>query len=255
MNMYKTRGIILRSRKQAEADRIITVISPEMGIFDAKIRGALKPKSKLGPACQHFATVDLTLASGRVLDTVTETSLVRPSTPLEEDITSLAYASLACEITLKMSAERQPDLRAYTLLDGLIGALEAGVSPPLAASAFMLKRLYIDGIMPQMAACSSCSAKEALHWFSAETGGVLCAPCASSEPGAVRFEPESRQLAITLYRSTWEQIAGLRADRGCLSDLEAALVSFICYRGDIRLKSLETLGLLREYPGDGEGCA
>ncbi|HPU95909.1 MAG: DNA repair protein RecO [Firmicutes bacterium ADurb.Bin153] len=251
MNVYKTRGIILRSRKQGEADRIITVISPEIGIFDARIRGALKPKSKLGPPCQHFATVDLTVASGKVIDTVTETSLVRPSTALEEDITALTYASLACEITLKMSAERQPDARAYALIDGLIGVLGSGVDPILVTSAFMLKRLYIDGIMPQMAMCSSCSAKDDLHWFSAETGGVLCSPCASTEPGAGRFEPGSRQLAIVLYKSTWEQITCLEPERERLLDLEAALISFICFRGDVRLKSLEMLGLLRNNPYGG----
>ncbi len=246
MNASRMRAIILRSRHFGEADRVITVISEETGIFDAKIKGARKPKSKLGPACQQFSTVELSLYSGRAIDTVTEASLIRSSESIEKDITGLTYASLAAEITLKMSAERQPDQRAYQLVDGTIGAIGGGMDPQAAASAFMIKRLYIDGMMPQLACCSMCRAKDELSWFSPETGGALCPRCAAEAPGVMRFGAGAKALAVALYRSTWEQMSAIEFDKEELEELEAALTAMFEYRGDIRIRSLETLELIKD---------
>ena len=246
MNASRMRAIILRSRHFGEADRVITVITEESGIFDAKIKGARKPKSKLGPACQQFSTVELSLFTGRTMDTVTEASLVRSSECIEKDIVRLTYANLAAEITLKMSAERQPDQRAYQLVEGALGAIGGGTDPQAAASAFMLKRLYIDGMMPQLACCSMCRAKDDLFWFSPETGGALCPRCAAEAPGVMRFGAGAKALAVSLYRSTWEQMSAMSFSPEELGELEAALSAMFEYRGDIRIRSLETLELIRD---------
>ncbi len=246
MSPQKARAIVLRSRQFGEADRILTLISAEDGVFDAKVKGARKPKSKLGPACQQFSTVDLSLFCGKSIDTVTEASLIKSSEKIESDIIRLSYANLAAEITLKMSVERQPDKRAYSLIDGALDALRAGVHPSIAACAFMIKRLFIDGVMPQISSCSVCRSKDDLHWFSPETGGSLCPACAANAPAVQRFEKESRSLALELYKSTWEEVAAISYDELAADDLESALAAFFSYRGDIRLRSLETLNLLKD---------
>jgi DNA repair protein RecO (recombination protein O) len=246
MSARKARAIVLRSRQFGEADRILTLISAEDGIFDAKLKGARKPKSKLGPACQQFSTVELSLFPGKTMDIVTEASLVRSSEKLETDIVRLSYANLVAEITLKMSVEKLPDKRAYLLMEGALGSLSAGVPPSIVASAFMIKRLYIDGVMPQISNCSMCRSKDGLHWFSAETGGSLCPSCAAEAPAVMRLEPDARELAILLYRSTWDEIAAVAGDLETLEDLEAALAAFFSFRGDMRIKSLETLNLLKD---------
>lgn len=246
MDTYKTKGIIIKSRKQGEADRIITLISPDEGIFDARIKGAFRMKSKLNPSCGQFCSVDLTLAKGKVLDTVTESSLIRSSEGLEDDIIKVTYASIIAEVTYKMSGERQPDARSYILLDNALGAMESGLPPGLATAAFLIKRLYIDGLMPTITSCSVCGSKDDLGWFSAETGGCLCANCAPVAAGVLRMQEPSRELAITLYKSTWEEIGKARYEAEALEDLMAALLSFISFRGDLRIKSAETLNLLKD---------
>lgn len=186
------------------------------------------------------------MVSGRSMDTVTEASLVRSSEAMEKDIVGLTYANLAAEITLKMSAERQPDPRAYQLAEGVLGAIGKGISPQAAASAFMIKRLYIDGMMPQLAFCSMCRSKDDLFWFSPETGGALCPRCAAEAPGVMKFGAGAKALAVALYRSTWDEMASMQFDGEDAGELEAALAAMFEYRGDIRIRSLETLELLRD---------
>lgn len=246
MSVRNARAIVLRSRQFGEADRVITLIGSEDGVFDAKVKGARKPKSKLGPACQQFSCLDLSLFSGRTIDIVTEVSLAKSSEKIQEDIVRLSYANLMAEITLKMSVERHPDRRAFALIDGALDSLRSGSSPVLTGCAFMLKRLYIDGVMPQISACSACGSREGLGWFSAETGGSLCPACAAVSPAVMRFGQDSRALALKLYRSTWEEIALFKEDGPSAEDLESALAAFFSFRGDIRIRSMETLNLLKD---------
>lgn len=246
MDTYKTKGVVIKSRKHGEADRIITLISPDEGVFDAKIKGAFKVKSKLNPSCQQFCSVEFTMAKGKVFDTVTESSLIRSSEKLEDDIIKVTYASIIAEVTYKMSGERQPDFRSYTLIDNALKALEEGMQPQLALAAFLIKRLYIDGLMPAITSCSVCGTKEDLDWFSAETGGCMCSNCAAVAPGVLRMRQDSRMLAAVLYNSTWEEVRLISYETEALEDLAAALTSFICFRGDIKLKSVETLNLLKD---------
>ena len=64
--MFKTtRGLILREVKYKEADRIITVLTDDMGKLSAKARGALRKGSKLSAATQSLVFSELTMFENR----------------------------------------------------------------------------------------------------------------------------------------------------------------------------------------------
>ena len=60
--MFKTtKGLILREVKYKEADRILTVLTEDMGKITVKARGALRKSSKVAAATQLFAFSELTM--------------------------------------------------------------------------------------------------------------------------------------------------------------------------------------------------
>lgn len=60
--MFKTtRGLILREVKYKEADRILTILTEDMGKITAKARGALRKGSKTSAATQFLAFSELTM--------------------------------------------------------------------------------------------------------------------------------------------------------------------------------------------------
>ena len=60
--MFKTtRGLVLREVRYKEADRILTVLTEDMGKMTVKARGALRKGSKIAAATQFLVFSELTM--------------------------------------------------------------------------------------------------------------------------------------------------------------------------------------------------
>lgn len=62
---YRTEAIMLRRTNYGEADRILSLLTPERGKISAIAKGVRKPKSKLAGGLELLAVCDVTIAEGR----------------------------------------------------------------------------------------------------------------------------------------------------------------------------------------------
>ena len=60
-----TTGLVLRQVKVGEADRILTILTPDLGVISASARGSLRMKSPLFSATGLFCYSEFSLSSGR----------------------------------------------------------------------------------------------------------------------------------------------------------------------------------------------
>jgi DNA repair protein RecO len=65
MKQVVTRGIVLSRTNYGEADRIITVVTPDQGKLRLIAKGVRKPKSKLAGGIELFSVSDLTFIRGK----------------------------------------------------------------------------------------------------------------------------------------------------------------------------------------------
>lgn len=65
MRPYNTPAIILRRTNYGEADRVLSLLTPERGKISAIAKGVRKPKSKLAGGLELFAECSLTIMEGR----------------------------------------------------------------------------------------------------------------------------------------------------------------------------------------------
>lgn len=65
MKQIVTRGIILARTNYGEADRIITVLTPDQGKLKLIAKGVRKPKSKLAGGIELFSISDITFIRGK----------------------------------------------------------------------------------------------------------------------------------------------------------------------------------------------
>lgn len=65
MTPFRTQAIVLRRTNYGEADRIISLLTPERGKVSAIAKGVRKPKSKLAGGLELLALCDITLMEGR----------------------------------------------------------------------------------------------------------------------------------------------------------------------------------------------
>ena len=86
MNLYRDEGIVLRTQKLGEADRIVSILTREHGRVRAVAKGVRRTRSKFGSRLEPFGHVDVQLYVGRSLDVVTQVeTLTAFGSPLAQD--------------------------------------------------------------------------------------------------------------------------------------------------------------------------
>ena len=79
MPPYKEQGVVLRSMKLGEADKIVTIMTQGSGKVRGVAKGIRKTTSRFGARLEPFTHVNLMLFRGRgALDTVTQAEIIAP---------------------------------------------------------------------------------------------------------------------------------------------------------------------------------
>jgi DNA repair protein RecO (recombination protein O) len=176
----KVQGVVLRSLRYGEADRILHLYTPQRGKVGAIAKGVRRARSRFGGRLEPFFRLNLVLHEGRSdLLTVTAAETVAGYPRLREDGGALDTAARACDAVSRLFDTSEPHPGVYNLLCNELALLD---SEPARAGhanqlAFRLKLLLAAGLAPQLAACASCGEREHLVGFSGAAGGVVCPAC------------------------------------------------------------------------------
>ena len=202
MSLYHERGVVLRTHKLGEADRIITFLTRDRGKVRAVAKGVRKTKSRFGGRLEPPTHVDLLLYEGRELDIVTQAETLDHFGPLRDDYERLSRAVSMLEAADQVVQERQANPRLYRMLVGALQAL-ATRDTPLVVPAFFLKVLSLEGYRPQVDECAQCGAEDGLVSWAIEEGGLRCSahrqgPAISPEAVVVLQRILGGQLADAL---------------------------------------------------------
>ena len=72
MEPFVTMGLVLKETRYREADRILTILTPKLGVITAMAANSLRLKSKLFSACGLFCYSEFTLVPRSNMYTVRE---------------------------------------------------------------------------------------------------------------------------------------------------------------------------------------
>jgi len=204
VSLYRDDGIVLRTHKLGEADRIVTVLARRTGRVRAVAKGVRRTKSRFGARLEPFTHVDLQLYTGRSLDVITQAETVRPyGAPLASDYPRFTAGTAMLETAERFTPEeKEPALRQFLLLVGGLRALGEGVHEPrLVLDAYLLRSLAVAGYAPVLGECARCGSANALHGFAIAAGGLVCQSC--RPPGAASPAGQTVTLMIALIRGDW----------------------------------------------------
>ncbi len=182
MSLYRDHGIVLRTYKLGEADRIVVFCTRDHGKVRAVAKGVRKTRSRFGGRLEPTSHVQLQLHRGRSeLDVVTQTESVDQFREVREDLNRLGKAMAMLEAVDRVGVDRETDSALYRMLLGGLRSLDAGDSA-LVVPAFYLKLLVHDGVGPEVGACASCGSTDNLVAFDYASGGVRCQSCRRGSP-------------------------------------------------------------------------
>jgi DNA repair protein RecO (recombination protein O) len=248
----RSEGVVLRSLRYGEADRILHVFTKERGRLGVIAKGARRTRSRFGALLEQFSHVDLLLHHGRgELATVTSADLVRSHHGLAASPYRIAVGSIGVEAMSRLFIEHDPNPKAFhalvRFLELLDGAADDTVSTHLAeegiadprldplALSFQLKLLWLAGYLPHLESCAACGRAEPLVAFSARAGGGVCADC---ETGAARVTAAGLSAVRTLLE---RPLAGARLAAitpHALRDALGVIESLYEFHGGFRLRTL-----------------
>jgi DNA repair protein RecO (recombination protein O) len=204
VSLYRDEGVVLRTQKLGEADRIVTLLTRRHGRVRAVAKGVRRTSSKFGSRLEPFTHVDCQFYAGRELDIVTQAETVNAyGGHIVDDYPSYTAATAILETAERLtSEEREPSLRLYLLVVGAIRSIaERAHAPSLVLDAFVLRALAVMGWETSLDACARCGTPGPHRWFSPAGGGLICGDCRI--PGSSTVTPEAAALLAALASGDW----------------------------------------------------
>src|SRR5918997_6315014 len=124
MAVYKSRGIVLRSIRYGEADRILDLYTQDAGLVSAIAKGIRRTRSRFGARLEPLSCVEFMAYHGRTLDTITQVEVLRSFRGVREDLARFEAAGGMVRAVRILSGGDEADRRVFNLLYHGLDSLE-----------------------------------------------------------------------------------------------------------------------------------
>lgn len=173
MPLYRDVGVVLRTHKLGESDRIITLMTQDSGKVRAVAKGVRKTNSRFGSRLEPMSHVQMQLYRGRDLDIVNQVELIEVATRTRSHLEATTDGLAMCEVIDQMSHDRSPSPHLYRMLVGALRQLNVHYSA-LLLPALQFRLLEVEGVGPCVNQCVVCGTAEQLQAYDISAGGVQC---------------------------------------------------------------------------------
>jgi DNA repair protein RecO (recombination protein O) len=239
--LYRDQGVVLRTIKLGETDRIVTLLTRGHGRIRAVAKGVRKPGSRFGARLEPTSHVALQCYRGRELDVITQVETIDSNRALREHYGCLTHAISMLEAVDQVAQEREPSPALYRMLSNALSTLAREPSP-LVSAAFFWKLLSLEGFHPMLDVCVRCGegpADTAFTAFDLGDGGVLCASCAGL--GGRRIHPDAVAVVDRIVNGQLRSVLDAPPGDDVLREVERLGIAALEYHSERRLKSAALL--------------
>jgi DNA repair protein RecO (recombination protein O) len=258
-HIYKTEALVLRHLNFGEADRILTVVTPQHGKLRAIAKGSRKVTSKLASAVDLVTRAQFVLATGRELDVVTQAVVLERFDHLRASLWHATAGYTVAEALDRAQQDREPHAALYALaldtlrrldadaaawLDDPVPENQAGPTARGWASMRFFDLVLLDllGYRPAFHHCVACEnplQPVEDNGFNAELGGAICPSCSRYSQ---RRLPLLTLKVLRLVQTTeWDALPVMRLDARTRDDVEGVLQAILSLNLERSLKSWNLL--------------
>lgn len=114
--LYKTEGIIIRRFDSNDFDKLLVVYTKDFGKILIKAKSLRKKAAKLKESLESFNYINLLLAHGKNIDTITGVVIVNSFPALKSHLLSVATAYYMLELIDKLVVAPEKDERIWQLI-------------------------------------------------------------------------------------------------------------------------------------------
>ena len=248
MDTIVTMGLVLRETRYKEADRILTILTPELGVISASAPNSLRLKSKLFSACGLFCYSEFVLVPGRNMYTVREASVNTIFHGVSSSIEGMSLAMYLAEMAAALTPTGQEAERELRLLLNCLYMLSERNYPCRQLKAiYELRALTLAGYMPDVLACAGCGKYEGGDFYlDPVEGRLLCADCAEKARHINNLDNGALYALRHICLAEDKKLFGFKISPESLKELSRTSEQYTLAHLEHGLKSLDFLKTVLE---------
>lgn len=243
MDTIVTMGLVLKETRYKEADRILTILTPKMGILSALAKNSLRMKSKLLTACGLLCYSEFVLVPGRNLYTVQDASVEKIFYNISATVEGMGLAMYMGEMAFALSPTGdEADRELRLLLNCLYMINENKTDVRVIKAVFELRTMSQCGFLPQLVYCRDCGVYDgSAFYLDVQEGYLLCADCAQRAGKSCNLDQGALYALRHICLVEDKKIFAFKISVGSLAKLAAVAEQYALTHLDKPLKSYSFL--------------
>ena len=260
--LYNTEGIIMHRRDQGEADRVLTLCTPQ-GKISIIAKGARKVRSRKAGHIELFSHTHFVVSRVKnYWDIISQAETVDAHQVLREDLLLGTYARYAIELVDGFFTEGEGGPAVFDLLDHTLTWLGEENDRDLVLRFYEQHLLGLAGFRPELFACvgerehggetHAEDPNEARPYgLDPERGGMLCAACYEhrKREGLMSLSPQTLAFLRACQREPYTQLSRRRVSRPIHAEAERVMQHYITYHLERGIRSIAFLHQIRRQFG------
>lgn len=237
-----TEGLIIKEQTIGESDRLVTVLTRDVGVIRAFARKAKKITDSKSSATQLLCYSRFKIYEGRDKYIINEAFPIEVFFELRTDITKLSLAQYFCEMVAEFIPENVESAEYLRVVLNALHFLSKGtrseeILKPLAE----MRIMTLAGYMPNLVYCSTCGKYEDEHmYFIIGEGTLRCGSCYIKGSGGARHLSQAALMAMRhIIYSDFEKLFSFSVKGEAAKELNAASEEYMLSILQKRLKTLD----------------
>ena len=246
MEAFVTTGLVLKETRYKESDRILTILTPELGVISAAAQSSLRLKSKLFQRVRAVLLFRVHTGAGPQHVHCAGSGSEKCLHGISSSIEGMSLAMYMAEMAMTLSPtgqEAQRELR--LLLNCFYMISESKTDLRVIKAVFELRTMSECGFMPQIVCCRDCSAYDgAAFYLDVQEGHLLCADCAAKAGKTCNLDQGALYALRHICLVDDKKIFAFKISVGSLEKLSAVAERYALTHMDKPLKSYDFLKTL-----------
>lgn len=207
MGIIKTKGIVLMENNTGDYDKMVTLLTPDLGKIGAIAKGSRRPKSALMSGTQFLAFSDFIIYSSPSSYSINSCEPIEIFYNIRCDLEKLNYASFLSRIIFDVTDENQYSYKIIRLLLNTLYLIsETDKDLDFILAVFNLKLMQILGFTPHISDCTICNKKDNIKYFSIANHGFVCLDCGKKDQSTISIKKDTFEAIKFIFSNDIKKI-------------------------------------------------
>ncbi len=244
MGALKAEGIVLRKYYLRETSYILVVYTREFGKIRGVVKGVRKPFPQFAGNFETFSRCQLLFYRKKKsdLDLITQCEALEYFAAVRKDLEKLMYAGYFAELVDAVTQDHDASEEIFNVLADSLAMLGRVAGAGNVRRIFEIKLLGALGFSPQVDECVKCaSLVEEKSFFSAASGGIMCAKCHGGSREGVPVSLGTIKFMRRIQTTGIDKAEHVKLSREAGSEVERMLEGFVRFQIGRPVKALKVI--------------